>query len=119
MIFAILFVVAFIIGLVAYLVTGKWLTAALISMGLFTLNTVSDSNAYEHVGITLLLGLPVVFVASLFGAYIVELRRGIDADEAMADESLETEDFTAEGSIPAEGSTTAEGSQNTEGDKPS
>ena len=113
MIFAILFVVAFIIGLVAYLVTGKWLTAALISMGLFILNTVSDSSAYEHVGITLLLGLPVVFVASLFGAYVVELRRGIDVDEVMADESMEEEGFVeVEGSLGAEGS-------NTEGDKSS
>ena len=91
MIFAILFVVAFVIGLVAYLVTGKWLTAALVSMCLFTLNTVSDSGAYEHVGITLLLGLPVVFVASLFGAYVVELRRGLGVDDEVAKGSLNAE----------------------------
>lgn len=88
MIFAILFVVAFLIGLLAYLATGKWLTASMISMGLFLLNVLSDTEAYAHAWVTILLGLPVVFFASLFGAYVVELRRGVDVDEAFqADES--------------------------------
>jgi len=83
MIFAILFVVAFIIGLIAYLVTGKWLSAACISMGLFALNAFSGSASTKQLGVTLLLGLPVVFAASIFGAYVVELRRGLGVDEIM------------------------------------
>lgn len=81
MIFAILFVVAFFIGLIAYLVTGKWLSAVFISMGLFVINAIVDSASIKQFSITLMFGLPVVFAASVFGAYIVELRRGADADE--------------------------------------
>ncbi len=88
MIFAVLFVIAFVIGLVAYLITGKWLSAALISIGLFVLNTLSDAEQSDKAAYTILLGLPVVFCASLFGAYVVELRRGNDVDEASkADDS--------------------------------
>ena len=81
MLFAILFVIAFLVGLTAYLLTGKWLTATLISTGLFVLNTVTDVEQSEHVIFTLVLGLPVVFFASLLGAYVVELRRGFGVDD--------------------------------------
>ena len=81
MLFAILFVIAFLVGLTAYLLTGKWLTATLISTGLFVLNTLTDVEQSEHVMFTLVLGLPVVFFASLLGAYVVELRRGLDVDD--------------------------------------
>ena len=81
MIFAILFVIAFLVGLIAYLLTGKWLTAMLISTGLFVLNTLTDSEQSDNALFTLVLGLPVVFFASLLGAYVVELRRGLDVDD--------------------------------------
>lgn len=99
MIFAVLFVIAFIIGLFAYLLTGKWLTAALISMGLFALNTIVDAQAANEVGITLLLGLPVVFVASLFGAYVVELRRGLDDVEGLPLESGQSAESKVEDEV--------------------
>lgn len=76
MIFAILFVLAFLIGLVVYLYSDKWLVAVLVSIGLFLATTLADTSASESWGITLVFGLPIVFVASLFGAYVVELRRG-------------------------------------------
>ena len=91
MIFAILFVIAFVIGLVTYLITDKWLSAALISMGLFILNTLSDTGQIDKALYTILLGLPVVFCASLFGAYVVELRRGVDADEVESSSELESQ----------------------------
>lgn len=109
MIFAILFVIAFAVGLVTYLITGKWLSAAFISIGLFVLNTLSDWEQSDKALYTILLGLPVVFCASLFGAYVVELRRGLGTQEIEAgsdeadsqpqnigskDESAETEDIT-------------------------
>ena len=90
MIYAVLFVIAFFIGLVAYLITGKWLSAALISMGLFVLNTLSDFEHSDKAIYTILLGLPVVFCASLFGAYVVELRRGTDADQLAETNDEET-----------------------------
>jgi len=85
MIFALLFIIAFLVGLAGYLLTSKWLSAALISMGLFVLNAISDTSGNRQIAITLILGLPVVFVASLLGAYVVELRRGIDDDESDID----------------------------------
>ena len=87
MIFAILFVIAFAVGLVTYLVTGKWLSAALVSIGLFILNTLSDTDQSDKALYTILLGLPVVFCASLFGAYVVELRRGLGVDELEKENS--------------------------------
>jgi len=95
MIFAILFIIAFLIGLVTYLLSNKWLVAVLLSMGLFVLTTLADTEAQESWGFTLIFGLPIVFVASLLGAYVVELRRGeaieaeldqSDSDQASADE---------------------------------
>ena len=86
MIFAILFIIAFLIGLVTYLLSNKWLVAVLLSMGLFVFTTLADTEAQESWGFTLIFGLPIVFVASLLGAYVVELRRG-EAIEAELDQS--------------------------------
>jgi len=91
MIFAILFVIAFAIGLVAYLATGKWLSAALVSVSLFALNAILSSTSGKQLWITLLLGLPVVFAASIFGAYVVELRRGPDESELESGAELDTQ----------------------------
>ncbi len=76
MIFAILFILAFLIGLVTYLLSEKWVVAVLLSMGLFIVNTLADTQAKDSWTFTLIFGLPIVFVASLLGAYVVELRRG-------------------------------------------
>lgn len=80
MIFAILFIIAFIVGLVVYLLTDKWLAAVLFSSALFVVNTLSDTAAKDSWGFTLVFGVPIVFVASLLGAYVVELRRGEDVE---------------------------------------
>lgn len=84
MIFAILFILAFLIGLVTYLLSNKWLVAVLLSMSLFVATTLADTQAQASWGFTLIFGLPIVFVASLLGAYVVELRRGED-DESTLD----------------------------------
>ena len=91
MIFAVLFVIAFAVGLVTYLLTNKWLSAALVSITLFVLNTLSDTEQIDKAFYTILLGLPVVFCASLFGAYVVELRRGLGVDE-LAQENEDVSD---------------------------
>jgi hypothetical protein len=91
MIFAILFILAFLIGLVTYLLSNKWLAAVLLSMALFVISTLADTEAQESWSFTLIFGLPIVFVASLLGAYVVELRRGEPEDEEL--ESLTEEPF--------------------------
>lgn len=80
MVFAILFVVAFLIGLVLYLLSERWLVAVLVSMALFIVTTLADTQASDRWLITLVFGLPIVFFASLLGAYVVQLRRGEDFD---------------------------------------
>ncbi|MBL4672249.1 MAG: hypothetical protein JKX81_08295 [Arenicella sp.] len=95
MIFAILFIMAFLIGLITYLLSNKWLVAVLLSMALFVVTTLADTEAQESWSFTLIFGLPIVFVASLLGAYVVELRRGesveaeigaLDLDQPNSDE---------------------------------
>ena len=80
MIFAILFIIAFLVGLVVYLLTDKWFVGVLFSTILFVVNVFSDVSANESWGFSLVFGIPIVFVASLFGAYVVELRRGEDGE---------------------------------------
>lgn len=94
MIFAILFILAFIIGLVLYLLTDKWLAAVVISMLLFVITTVSDSTAQENWLFTLIFGLPIVFVASLLGAYVVAIRR--DDGEPLQQQSIDNTEALAE-----------------------
>jgi len=89
MIFAILFILAFLIGLVSYLISNKWLVSVLISMTLFVLTTLADTAAQESWSFTLTFGLPIVFVASLLGAYVVELRRGESVQAELEKNDLE------------------------------
>ena len=86
MIFAILFIIAFLVGLIVYLLTNKWLAAVLFSSLLFVVNILSDATAKDNWSFTLVFGLPIVFVASLLGAYVVELRRGEDSKDDMDDQ---------------------------------
>lgn len=85
MIFAILFIIAFLIGLVTYLLSNKWLAAVLLSMALFVVTTIADTEAQDSWGFTLIFGLPIVFVASLLGAYVVELRRGESVEAELGE----------------------------------
>ncbi|RBP53325.1 hypothetical protein [Arenicella xantha] len=78
MIFALLFILAFVISLVVYLISNRWWLGSLVCAGLFVLSTISDTDAREFWSITLIFGLPIVVVASILGAYVVELRRGIE-----------------------------------------
>ncbi len=75
MIFALLFILAFLLGLAVYLLTNRWVIAVLVPTGLFVVNTLLDTEAKANWGMTFVFGLPIVFVAGLLGAYVVELRR--------------------------------------------
>jgi hypothetical protein len=86
--FAVLFILAFIVGWVIYRFTYQWLTAVMVPMMLFLLSTVTDHAAREAWAFTLIFGLPLVFFASLLGAYIVQIRN-LDDDESLAQKELD------------------------------
>ncbi len=74
MLFAILFVLAFLAGVVIYRFLWNWVPAVTVPMGLFTVTTLLDFSAREAWTFTLIFGLPIVFVGSLLGAYVVQTR---------------------------------------------
>lgn len=90
MIFALLFILTFLLGLVLYLLTNRWLVAVLVCIALFVLNTLLDTDARADWGMTFIFGLPIVFVASLLGAYVVEWRRSADTELDQAETLDET-----------------------------
>lgn len=90
MIFALLFILAFAVSLVAYLLTSRWWIGSLLCVTLFTVNALMDAEAQDYWQFTLIFGIPIVFVASILGPYVVELRRGAGL-EAAIDDTVETE----------------------------
>ena len=86
MIFALLFIAVFLISVVVYLATRQWLIAVLVPMILFVLSTVLDAEADSARTITLIFGVPIVFFASLLGAYVVQMRTPDNEDEEGADQ---------------------------------
>ena len=73
--FAILFILAFLTGLAIYRFLSNWVPAVTLPMALFTITTLLDFGAREAWMFTLIFGLPIVFVGSLLGAYVVQMRR--------------------------------------------
>lgn len=79
MIFAILFILAFLVGLVIFLLTDKWILSVAVPIVLFCLDAFTDPNA--NLSFNLVFGLPLVAVAGLLGAYVVVIRRDDPLDE--------------------------------------
>ena len=79
MIFALLFIAAFLIGLAVFLLTDKWMLAVAAPVILFCLNLFFDPNA--NISFNLVFGLPLVAVAGLLACYVVVIRR----DDPMAE----------------------------------
>lgn len=102
MIFALLFIFAFLIGLVSYSLTNQWLFAVVFSLVLFIATTFADTDASEYWGITLVFGLPIVFFASLLGAYVVQLRRGEDESPELRVESVGDSESGSDSGSPKE-----------------
>ena len=90
MIFALLFILSFVVSLVAYLLTSRWWIGSLLCVALFTVNALMDAEAQDYWQFTLIFGIPIVFVASILGPYVVELRRAAGL-EAAIDDTVETE----------------------------
>lgn len=84
MLFAILFIIAFLAGAAIYYFTRQWLFAVSLPMVLFTLNAVMDPGESGSLLFTLVFGLTIVFFAGLLGAYVVQTRtaafRQVDDD---------------------------------------
>ena len=86
--FALLFILAFLAGLLIYRINHKWIPAVIIPMGFFLVTTLADQEAKDAQTFSLVFGLPIVFFASLLGAYILQIR----TDEPEVEESSTTED---------------------------
>lgn len=72
--FALLFILAFLVGLVIYRLRANWVPAVVVPMLLFLVTTLLDTAAKDAWMFSLIFGLPIVFVGALLGAYVVQLR---------------------------------------------
>jgi len=88
MIFAVLFVVAFLIGVLVYIASNRWILAVCIPTFLYVTIVLLDEGFTAESALSLVFGLPITSVGGLLAAYVVELRRGLD-DEHQPEESLE------------------------------
>ena len=86
MIFAILFFLSFVIGLVCYLVSDRWWLGGVICTTIGGIGIVGGLLPASMQGLAIYFGIPIIFLGSLFGAYIVQLRRAPDIDP-MEDDS--------------------------------
>lgn len=74
MIFAILFVVAFLFGFASYAFTRQWMIAVSIPTVLFVISTFYGDSVDGAQAFTLTFGVPLVFFAGLLGAYVFQIR---------------------------------------------
>jgi len=81
MIFAVLFVLAFLFGFGVYWFTRQWMVAVAISIVVFCVSALLDQSANAlSIKFTLIFGIPIVFFASLLGCYVVQIRTQDDSD---------------------------------------
>jgi len=81
-----------------YMFSNQWMLSVGVTLVLFFVNIVSDTAAQSNWAFSLIFGLPIVFVGSLLGPYIVELRRG----EVIAADSPNEGDQTDSGNEGAQ-----------------
>jgi len=97
MIFAALLVLAFLLGVVVYLLTNRWMVAVCVPMVCYVLVFMFDEGFSLDSMTSLIFGIPIMFVGGLLGAYIVELRRGLN----QADSPIDEADFTHSSEQPS------------------
>lgn len=85
--FAILFILAFLLGLGIYKAVRNWIPAVVIPLLIFTITTLLDFAARDAWQFTLVFGLPIVFFGSLLGAYVWQIRT---EDPELEDSSVPT-----------------------------
>ena len=86
MIFAILFFLSFVIGLICYLASDRWWLGGVICSAVSIAGIFAGLLPPSMQGLAVYFGIPIIFLGSLFGAYIVQLRRAPDIDP-MEDDS--------------------------------
>lgn len=86
MIFAILFIIAFLFGFVSFALTREWIIAVSVPTVLFVISTFVGDSAPGARTFTLTFGVPLVFAAGLLGAYIYQIRN-LEVEEPSQDES--------------------------------
>ena len=75
MIFALLFILAFLFGLGIYSITREWMKAVAITLIIFCVAAVFDQSENAlSMKFVLIFGVPIVFFASLLGCYVVQIR---------------------------------------------
>ncbi len=84
MIFAILFCVSFIAGLVGYLLAERWWLGGVLMSLLILAYAFTQLEPSSQQGMAIYFGVPIAFFGSLFGAYIVQLRRAPQLDSEVA-----------------------------------
>ncbi len=75
MIFAILFVVAFLFGLASYALTQRWVISISVPIVLFLIAVLWGESEKGALAFTLTFGLPLVCFAGLFGAYVYQIKK--------------------------------------------
>lgn len=84
--FAILFIMAFLSGLMIHRFLWNWVPAVALPMALFTITTLLDFSARDAWIFSLIFGLPIVFFGSLLGAYVVQIREPETGEWEQAEE---------------------------------
>jgi len=109
MIFALLFILAFLLGLLVYLVSRRWVAAVAVPSAVYLTIILLDAGIGADSAMSLVFGLPITFCGGLLGSYVVELRRGLVEEGLSADMAEGSQTPRAEGSQTptAEGSTLA------------
>ena len=82
MIFAILFFLSFVIGLITFLGTDRWWIGGVACSLILIMISVFGLISPDLRGVALYFGIPIVFLGCLFGAYVVQLRRAPDLNES-------------------------------------
>jgi hypothetical protein len=74
MIFALLFIFIFLVGFGIYAFSRSWRLATLVPSLLYIASVVTDRTEGANIMMSIIFGLPIVFVAALLGCYIFVLR---------------------------------------------
>ena len=74
MIFAILFVIVFLIGFAGYALTKQWIVSVSVPIVLFLMGVFREDSEPGILIFTIAFGLPLVFFAGLLGAYVFQTR---------------------------------------------
>ena len=79
--FALLFIVAFLIGLISYAASRRWQLSVAMPLLLYLGVILSQPALADLRSFLILFGVPLVFVGGLLGAYVLQIRRDEDGED--------------------------------------